>query len=259
MTTPDTPKTGDYSSLFAGAENQATVDPVSAPKTNEYEAVLANHADDTPVDMSLSATHTSMETSSAATTNAYEQEDMASHSSIPADSTPTVWRPPVDPIVAMETAPNPMVWRPPPTESLATTSSTVNVAAGDPDVAANAWEQAFSDPTDSYLSKPAAPLVLKETKAAVDFSARWQNGLSDTVQSSVEESLKVGDSAISSGLEQDRASEATADQPQEAPRRATPSDDEISKMQGLLTSNFNSLLQVKKGGHLVSIKLYRGH
>jgi len=118
---------------------------------------------------------------------------------------------------------------------------------------ADSWMSAFDEPSAPPVSAASvsAEPASASTDAKVDFASRWQNGLADTVRSGVEEALN-DDSVIPARA----ASESSDAENSESPKAST---DAISKMQSLLNSNAESLLQVANRPKLVSVKLYRGH
>jgi len=118
----------------------------------------------------------------------------------------------------------------------------------------DAWMSAFDEPatpanTATATMAAAVGNAVESASTEGDFATQWKNGLSDHVHTGIEEALKMDDATTSSGAE---TPEATQDQ---APKA---SDDGISNMQRLLSGNSESLLQVSRRGHLVSVKLHRG-
>jgi saccharopepsin len=105
---------------------------------------------------------------------------------------------------------------------------------------------------DSWGSTPAVePAVAKpadqEKKATetTDWSTRWSAGLDDSSHVGVEEAIGVHDSVAQTS---DVAPTVA---------KAKEKDDSVSRMQRLFKEN--ALLQKSKKGHMVSVKLHRGH
>jgi hypothetical protein len=122
-------------------------------------------------------------------------------------------------------------------------------SAGNVQADPNAWMAAFEDPAPSAPASTVQSASFTENAVSAtsgDWSARFQNGLTDTIRSGVEEALKTDDSLYTAALETPEVAK------QEAPK-----DDSVSNMQRLLVANTESLLQVKRARHLVTVKLHR--
>jgi len=106
---------------------------------------------------------------------------------------------------------------------------------------------------DTPASGPAVVKAVAKSKST-DWSARWANGLDDSMHLGVEEALGMHASSM----------DDSAVAPRKVPAVATKDapEDPIARMRRLFKTNAllqAALLQKKKEGHLVSVKLHRGH
>jgi hypothetical protein len=258
--------TSDYASILGNDHaDSSAMDSASAPKANEYEKTLfgdADHADATPTDVLV-----------APAANPYVQDLTGERDGVDsslAESHVVLTAPlvPVAPTVANDNA-----WEAAFDESASPVSNTAAsvdayTAAASNEAPVAAPVQVAETPIRAWTEDPpqqnsavamASAGGLKETNP-VDWSARWQSGLAESVHTGVEEALKSDESAISSSIASSHESDQVPDESFDAEAAPKVADDTVDRMKNLLFSNAQSLLQLKKkGGHLVSVKLYRGH